>query len=871
MENNFEMFKRPSLINSIKSWSYTKKMIVLLSIFFVLLNVLPIIFSGIPLVFGGDDASQYHVFTRNVIHSIKDGTFSLYNPNQFFINSIFELEYYVPIDIFTLITFLLDYIMPFDYAYGATTALKIVSGVAMAYILFKKLGFKDKTSFLLSWIYTVTASAAYLYTFPCYVSTFFYIPLTIYILYIEKNQNIKWKTMVISFLLMLFNFYSGYMTVAIAMTFMLFVSVLQTKTINKKFWKDEIISLLKYIPFILIGVATSAMILVPSVMYILKNSTSERNVTFIYSFKHLFILTLNTISPTSSYSKMLRSDYITFQTGLYFTIFGLFSVISLLLTSNEKDKKKYIGILIAELIMVIIPFFSWIYSVSLAGYSRHFALFSLINLYLVGINYEKEGDNLEIYNHKKIIGVIATASIILLIIFVIWNYYTWFEKANLISTSIEALFFIMIWGLYFYSSYKDIKFKKLIFKLELALAFFITFSPLIRIDTSALNISNKTERNINYMVEKYNISKEEKIFYGCYWNSNAVCTNATLSEIWFSSFYPVEIDKYLDTYYKETNSTVKWTKDSQSIKDLMMLSFEGYKYFVIEDEYKDAYITSILKLLGEEDGYSVYENPYYKGSYIYYNQIEKSDNTSENGFNIGKGVILNEEILNKISSKNINYKTITLPLNNLVYQGLDDYNHVNDFYTDELSEFKDKKMIYLLSRCASEYTKIIYEDGSVEKTFYGSFVTDKKIKGFRLIGLCEDNIQITVVPYEQYLTLLDSYKSEGSASYKYIKNGLHVDVSKVNDKAVVVLPFTYSDELYCEEGYRLVEANGGLIGVVLDEGVTTASLNIKIKPVGLDTGIKISMILTPIFIMICSAGIYLENKKFVQKGIIWYN
>ncbi len=871
MENNFEMFKRPSLINSIKSWSYTKKMIVLLSIFFVLLNVLPIIFSGIPLVFGGDDASQYHVFTRNVIHSIKDGTFSLYNPNQFYGNSIFELEYYVPIDIFTLITFLLDYIMPFDYAYGATTALKIVSGVAMAYILFKKLGFKDKTSFLLSWIYTVTASAAYLYTFPCYVSTFFYIPLTIYILYIEKNQNIKWKTMVISFLLMLFNFYSGYMTVAIAMTFMLFVSVLQTKTINKKFWKDEIISLLKYIPFILIGVATSAMILVPSVMYILKNSTSERNVTFIYSFKHLFILTLNTISPTSSYSKMLRSDYITFQTGLYFTIFGLFSVISLLLTSNEKDKKKYIGILIAELIMVIIPFFSWIYSVSLAGYSRHFALFSLINLYLVGINYEKEGDNLEIYNHKKIIGVIATASIILLIIFVIWNYYTWFEKANLISTSIEALFFIMIWGLYFYSSYKDIKFKKLIFKLELALAFFITFSPLIRIDTSALNISNKTERNINYMVEKYNISKEEKIFYGCYWNSNAVCTNATLSEIWFSSFYPVEIDKYLDTYYKETNSTVKWTKDSQSIKDLMMLSFEGYKYFVIEDEYKDAYITSILKLLGEEDGYSVYENPYYKGSYIYYNQIEKSDNTSENGFNIGKGVILNEEILNKISSKNINYKTITLPLNNLVYQGLDDYNHVNDFYTDELSEFKDKKMIYLLSRCASEYTKIIYEDGSVEKTFYGSFVTDKKIKGFRLIGLCEDNIQITVVPYEQYLTLLDSYKSEGSASYKYIKNGLHVDVSKVNDKAVVVLPFTYSDELYCEEGYRLVEANGGLIGVVLDEGVTTASLNIKIKPVGLDTGIKISMILTPIFIMICSAGIYLENKKFVQKGIIWYN
>ena len=872
MENNFEMFKRPSLINSIKSWSYTKKMIVLLSIFFVLLNILPPLIGNIPLCFGGDDAVQYHIFTRNFIHSIKDGTFSLYNTNAYYGSSIFEFEYYVPLDIFTLITFLLDYIMPFDYAYSATTALKIVSGVAMTYLLFKKLGFKEKTSFFVSWIYPITACIAFSYLFPCYVSMMFYIPLTIYLMIYEKDFNIKWRTMIMSFLLMLFNFYSGYMTVAIAMTFLLFADVIKTEKLNKKFWKKEIVSLLKYVPFILIGVASSAFVLIPSILYLLNNSSTSRYATFIYSWQHIFVLFLNTISPTSSYSRTMvigNEGYISYQTGLYFSVFGILSIISLLLASNKENKKKYIGVLIVELVMIMVPLFSWIYSMSLAGYSRHFTLFSLVNLYLLGLNYERQGHELEIYKHKKLFIVVLTVPIVTLMAELISS-----DKARILDVSFTNVSFMIVWLLYFYASFKTTSFKRLIFGLEFTIGLFLVFSPSLRYYDGSISAANKNDEIMNYIAEKYDIKPEERIHYRYDYNFNMVTSKTTTSGNLFSSFYFNEIDKYTNIYYKETNRYIRWSKNDTATLDLLRGSFENYKYFVIEDKYKDSYITSLLTLIGNEEGYAVYENPYYNNAYIYYNQIEKSKNYVDNVLNINDAVILNENVLNKISGHHINYKDFNISSQNAEIENIDNLESPHKFtlYTDELASLAGQKYFINIASVNDNEIEVIYDDNTVENIYCNSFVTDKKIKGFVFYSqMIEENVNIYAVPYEEYLDLLNGYHSEGAAKYTYIKNGFHIDVNKANDKAVVVLPFTYSDELYCEEGYRLVEANGGLIGVVLDEGVTTASLNIKIKPVGLDTGIKISMILTPIFIVICSAGICLENKKFVQKGIIWYN
>lgn len=61
-----------------------------------------------------DDAVQYFVFEQSVFNSIKNGTFSFFDMNLGQGTSVFALEYYVPIDIFSLLKFLLSFIMPYN-------------------------------------------------------------------------------------------------------------------------------------------------------------------------------------------------------------------------------------------------------------------------------------------------------------------------------------------------------------------------------------------------------------------------------------------------------------------------------------------------------------------------------------------------------------------------------------------------------------------------------------------------------------------------------------------------------------------------------------------------------------------------------------
>jgi len=76
-----------------------------------------------------DDILQYYTIMVDFVAQIKAGTLSSFNLNNYLGASYFSDVYYIPLDIFTAITFILSYIVPTELAYSITELIKIWAGV----------------------------------------------------------------------------------------------------------------------------------------------------------------------------------------------------------------------------------------------------------------------------------------------------------------------------------------------------------------------------------------------------------------------------------------------------------------------------------------------------------------------------------------------------------------------------------------------------------------------------------------------------------------------------------------------------------------------------------------------------------------------
>ena len=130
-----------------------------------------------------DDILQYYTIMVDFIASIKDGSLSLFNLNNYFGASFFSDVYYIPLDIFTFITFILSYIMPTEIAYSITELFKIFIGVmALAYYFHLK-GMKNRTIFWMSVFYLVSGGMVSFMAFPVFLSMIFYLPLSLIVIH----------------------------------------------------------------------------------------------------------------------------------------------------------------------------------------------------------------------------------------------------------------------------------------------------------------------------------------------------------------------------------------------------------------------------------------------------------------------------------------------------------------------------------------------------------------------------------------------------------------------------------------------------------------------------------------------------------------
>ncbi|MCK7486727.1 MAG: hypothetical protein MZU97_15365 [Bacillus subtilis] len=124
-----------------------------------------------------DDIIQYYSIITDFIAQLKAGTLSWYNLNNYFGASFFSDVYYVPLDIFTLGTFITSFIVPTELAYSIFELVKIWAGVMVfAYYLHSQ-GMKTRTVFWMSMVYFVSGGTVSFMAFPVFLSLVFYLPL----------------------------------------------------------------------------------------------------------------------------------------------------------------------------------------------------------------------------------------------------------------------------------------------------------------------------------------------------------------------------------------------------------------------------------------------------------------------------------------------------------------------------------------------------------------------------------------------------------------------------------------------------------------------------------------------------------------------
>lgn len=355
--------------------------------------------------FNTDDILQYYPFMGGFIEKIKSGNLSLYDTTVFGGTSFFATVYYLPIDIFTVITFILSYIMDAETAYALCNYSRVMCGsLLLFYVLYRK-QMKNITSFVVSLIYFVGGMTQAYYVFPVYLGINFYVPLAMLIvdLCIEKKKDWYLLLPLYSVVVILYDFYLAYMLLAFLMFY--FVAESHKKDEFSFFGKNTIIknykfwlSFLKTLGLVVLGVGMALYMLLPSMLYVLNESSRSSGTYesslwifqiynsdakgYITSWRHYFTLWCNFFIPNEPHTFMLveAGDYVKEHASFFITSGGaIFLGYFFFINKKEFNRMKLWVVIINALF--IMPIASMILTFNSSPYVRWFFIPYAFNIY----------------------------------------------------------------------------------------------------------------------------------------------------------------------------------------------------------------------------------------------------------------------------------------------------------------------------------------------------------------------------------------------------------------------------------------------------------------------------------------------------------
>ncbi|MDT8337071.1 MAG: YfhO family protein [Candidatus Izemoplasmatales bacterium] len=570
-----------------------------------------------------DDILQYYTIMVDFIASIKGGTLSVFNLNNYFGASFFSDIYYIPLDIFTFITFGLSYIMPTEIAYSITELLKIFMGVmALAYYFHLK-GMKNRTIFWMSIFYFVSGGMVSFMAFPVFLSIIFYMPLSLVVIHFFFNKK-RWMVPVFALLIVFYDFYLAYMLLAF-LSFAFIIEYFKREGFRLlTFLKDGII----FLSLLILGVMMAGVILLPSIAFILEE-TYRSQATFnawivnigSYELKlfqpEIYIRYLAKIvaeqKPIGFYG--FEDDYGLEHISLYITVIGFVYMCNIFFMKDRISRVYKISFLIA-LIFMIFPLFSYVFSGTFdKPYTRWINLLPMIQVMALAHVFDQYG-----FEKVKMKHMTITISLLLLLVgFLLYFYITKLSidvryagrdtlTADAVLIGVSAIYLVI---LLIFGWLKKFTVIKWFIWIEVIIAIGYVYS-------GPFSIRNKidtfeTMHNINDFLEE-NLEKDE--FYRVYvdlsrfdvekTNFNRITVFATNTYI-FHSWTDAETNAISKMLF---NSNEYQSKQKMDYFGYYINHFLGYKYVLVNSEDNFVFDDEYFTFIASEDIFSLYEINY---------------------------------------------------------------------------------------------------------------------------------------------------------------------------------------------------------------------------------------------------------------------
>lgn len=603
--------------NLVEQKTLDKRNILILAVIFgalsVFLIILGLAFNGGIVTFNSDDIVQYRVMMVDFLDKLRSGNLSGYDYGIFYGRTIESLNYYVPLDAFTGLSFLLSYIFGSNIAYTIVETSKIIFIPIATYVLFSRLGFKPKTSLFASLIW-VGSGISVFYNYPTYLTIALYLPITLLI--IQKfRDNRRWIFAIWVFYLCLYNLYNAF-SIILGSLLLTVVYGVVTSEKPKENLKNIILNPLLLGLFGILGFLLAGFWTLPSLSYMLTGINSGRGDTNILNFfffsnwKKYIYLVFNSLQPNSvPYARGFPGSYIFSQGSIYMTFFGITALFELF-TMRTKMAKKMKIFLIIELVSLVLPFVHYIMSASLTAYSRWYFYPILMNLAFAAYVCDEEEYKIDLFKNKYYLGIFAFLCLAAIAFNLIFPEYTGNEITIVLSIIGAVIVLISIIVSAFKGDEPE-KMKKFAF-FEIGAAVFLAFITPISMSVrgDANRGFSRMDALINYSEEISGTSPSNKVFvrdegsdgYQFLANGKYMSTDTQ----YFDSTLSKEFNEYSKYFLGDS-------KKSQTI----VLSNVGTVIGMMEMGY-DTFVTSEINLEGER--YNFYEDE------MFYEKVWENEN-----------------------------------------------------------------------------------------------------------------------------------------------------------------------------------------------------------------------------------------------------
>lgn len=440
------MFKLKFLKSTKKTFEYLAIFTALLLIFF---TVFIVIYSDAFYTCCSDDLLQYFKIEEEFALKLKTGQLSFYNFSNYLGASFYSDTYYIQFDLFTIISVLLSFFMPFELAFGITELVKLFLGTLMfGYFLYLR-KCSNKAILVASLIYFICGYNSCMMAFSGFFSLVFYYPFAAVCLEKYKSGN-KFLLPLCSAILVFYNFYLG----ACTMLFMAMWFILSYFLDNKlKDIKDVILknnpnakqvtlkAILIYLGkgfksgiicagYMIIGIMIATIILLPSLSFFLTDSFPRDDYWYKWSFTFKnssgkVVCTMvkmygrilgNLFTPTYSTDFYgFVNDYITDHNSLYITITGLM-ILLFVFKLKDRESKIFKVALVVEVLLLIFPITYMIFSLNNCPYTRWFGMLNFLNLLVVAHVITKTDFKFDFLSIRSIVTDLILIGVIVLVI-----------------------------------------------------------------------------------------------------------------------------------------------------------------------------------------------------------------------------------------------------------------------------------------------------------------------------------------------------------------------------------------------------------------------------------------------------------------------